>query len=186
MAHAAVTTADRHFSTERFARGGIGQAGVTAEPFSAWIDDWRMTGGAAAGDDPLSNLQVSARGPDFSYDIDLTASGPLALHGDKGYSVKSAAGQASYYYSQAFYTVTGTVAPAVRAGGGQRPGLARPRVVITTAQSRPDRLGLAVAAFRRRLQADGFSPAQPQRRRLYLRHLDRPRPARQNPMATAH
>ena len=29
FAHAAVTTPESHFSTERFARGGIGQAGVT-------------------------------------------------------------------------------------------------------------------------------------------------------------
>ena len=35
--------------------------------------------------------------------------GPLVLHGDDGYSVKSAAGQASYYYSQPFYTVEGTL-----------------------------------------------------------------------------
>lgn len=109
MAHAAVTTEDRHFSTELFARGGIGQAGVTATPFAAWIDDWRMTSRTAAGEDPLSALHVTARGIDFSYDIDLKASGPLVLHGDNGFSVKSASGQASYYYSQPFYRVTGTV-----------------------------------------------------------------------------
>ena len=42
FAHAAVTTPEAHFSTERFARGGIGQAGVTVEPFRAWIDEWRL------------------------------------------------------------------------------------------------------------------------------------------------
>ncbi|MEX3011448.1 lipocalin-like domain-containing protein [Hoeflea sp. TYP-13] len=109
MAHAAVTTASRHFSTERFARGGIGQAGVAADPFSAWIDDWQMNSGAAAGEDPLAALHVTARGPDFSYDIKLTAAGPLVLHGDDGFSVKSTSGQASYYYSQPFYTVTGKI-----------------------------------------------------------------------------
>ncbi len=109
MAHAAVTTGDRHFSTERFARGGIGQAGVSVEPFSAWIDDWQMTSRATAGADPFSALRITARGPDFSYDIDLTASGPLVKHGDNGFSVKSESGQASYYYSQPFYAVTGTI-----------------------------------------------------------------------------
>ena len=44
FAHAAVTTPEAHFSTERFARGGIGQAGVTVEPFRAWIDEWRLEG----------------------------------------------------------------------------------------------------------------------------------------------
>ncbi|WP_136660245.1 lipocalin-like domain-containing protein [Nitratireductor sp. XY-223] len=109
MAHAAVTTDNSHFSTERFARGGIGQAGVRAEPFSAWIDDWRMTSRAAPGEDPLAALEVFARGPDFTYDIALTASGPLVLHGENGFSVKSASGQASHYYSQPFYSVRGTI-----------------------------------------------------------------------------
>ena len=34
---------------------------------------------------------------------------PLILHGDGGYSVKSATGQASHYYSQPHYAVSGTV-----------------------------------------------------------------------------
>ncbi|MEM6460490.1 MAG: lipocalin-like domain-containing protein [Pseudomonadota bacterium] len=109
MAHAGLTTETRHYSAERFGRGGIGQAGVTASPFSAWIDDWQMTSRASAGDDALSALNVRARGPAFSYDINLEASGPLVFHGDNGYSVKSASGQASYYYSQPFYRVTGTI-----------------------------------------------------------------------------
>jgi predicted secreted hydrolase len=33
----------------------------------------------------------------------------LVLHGQQGYSVKSAAGQASHYYAQPFYTLTGTL-----------------------------------------------------------------------------
>ncbi len=109
MAHAGLTTKDDHYSTERFARGGIGQAGVTTAPFAAWIDDWQMVSRATAGADPLSALHITARGPDFSYDIELSASGPLVRHGKDGYSVKSASGQASYYYSQPFYSVTGTV-----------------------------------------------------------------------------
>ncbi len=44
MAHAAVTTPDAHFVAERLARGGIGQAGVTADPFDAWLDEWRLSG----------------------------------------------------------------------------------------------------------------------------------------------
>ena len=101
--HAAVTTPDAHHSTERFARGGIGQAGVTARPFEAWIDDWRMAG------DTFDDVTLRAAGPDFSYEVDLSAQGPLVFHGDAGYSVKSEAGQASYYYSQPFYDLTGTL-----------------------------------------------------------------------------
>jgi predicted secreted hydrolase len=47
MAHAALTTKDHHFSAERMARGGIGQAGVTLSPFAATIDDRKMTSRAA-------------------------------------------------------------------------------------------------------------------------------------------
>ena len=109
MGHAGLTTAKTHFSAERFGRGGVGQAGVTAQPFAAWIDDWHMTSRANPDEDALSLLDVHARGSNFAYDLTFTAQGPLVLQGDQGYSVKSGAGQASYYYSQPFYTVTGTL-----------------------------------------------------------------------------
>ena len=44
MGHAAVTRADLHRFSETFARGGVGQAGVDADPFHAWIDSWEMRG----------------------------------------------------------------------------------------------------------------------------------------------
>ena len=103
MGHAAVTTPDAHFVAERLARGGIGQAGVQAAPFSAWIDDWAMQG------QDLDRLRLTASGSDFAYDVGLVATGPLVLHGQNGYSVKSAAGQASHYYSQPFFQVSGSV-----------------------------------------------------------------------------
>lgn len=102
MGHAAVTTPDAHFVTERLARGGIGQAGVTAQPFEAWIDEWTFSG-------PDSDAILRAAGPDFAYDMTLQATGPRVLHGDVGYSVKSAGGQASYYYSQPFFDIAGTL-----------------------------------------------------------------------------
>lgn len=103
MAHAALTTAEAHYVAERLARGGTGQAGVRAEPFHAWIDEWEMTGPT------LNNVALRAGGAGFSYDLALSASKPFVFQGDEGYSVKSREGQASYYYSQPFYEVTGTV-----------------------------------------------------------------------------
>ncbi|SDX83315.1 lipocalin-like domain-containing protein [Citreimonas salinaria] len=103
FAHAAVTSEGAHLVAERFARGGIGQAGVTAEPFDAWIDDWRLWG------PDFDDLRLMATGPDFAYDLALDAQGPLIFHGDGGYSVKSEAGQASYYYSQPFFDAHGTI-----------------------------------------------------------------------------
>ena len=102
MGHAAVTTKTDHFVAERLARGGIGQAGVVADPFSAWIDDWVLDG-------DWRTLQMRATATDFSYDMALTATGPLVFHSEGGYSVKSAAGQASYYYSQPFFDISGTL-----------------------------------------------------------------------------
>jgi len=103
MGHAAATTPEHHYFAERLARGGIGQAGVTAAPFAAWIDDWRMQGA------DLDALRLTARGAEFAYDLALDAEGPLVLHGADGYSVKSADGQASHYYSQPAYRVSGTL-----------------------------------------------------------------------------
>lgn len=102
MGHAAVTTPERHYVSERLARGGIGQAGVTSAPFEAWIDDWMLRG-------DWETMRMTASGPDFAYDMALTAEGPLVFHGEDGYSVKSAAGQASYYYSQPFFAVDGVL-----------------------------------------------------------------------------
>mgnify|MGYP001163385984 CR=1 FL=1 len=109
MGHAGLTTADTHFSAERFGRGSTGQAGVSAQPFAAWIDDWQMTSTATGAQDALSALDLRARGDAFSYDLALSATGPLVFHGQAGYSVKSADGQASYYYSQPFYEVEGVL-----------------------------------------------------------------------------
>lgn len=103
FAHAAVTTPEDHFFAERFARGGTGQAGVTATPFSAWIDEWQMQGAS------FDEMTLSAAGPDFAYDVALRAEGPLVFHGANGYSVKSAQGQASYYYSQPAFAVQGVL-----------------------------------------------------------------------------
>ncbi len=108
MGHAALTTPDRHLFAEKVGRGGTGQAGVTADPFAAWIDDWQMIAPDGAAE-RLSPLHVAARGDGFSYALDLAATGPLVLNGQNGYSVKSPDGQASHYYSQPFYRVSGTL-----------------------------------------------------------------------------
>lgn len=112
MGHAAVTTPDNHHVAERLARGGVGQAGVTLggdSPFRAWIDEWQMRSVAAPGEDALDRLRLTATGGDFGYALDLVAEGPLVAHGQNGFSVKSQGGQASHYYSQPFYRVTGQI-----------------------------------------------------------------------------
>src|SRR5580704_10269332 len=107
MGHAAVTRADTHRFSETFARGGVGQAGVEAKPFLAWIDSWEMRGSDQMRDNMLAPLELEASGADFTYALRLDADRPLVLQGDAGYSKKSERGQASYYFSQPYFEVTG-------------------------------------------------------------------------------
>lgn len=111
MGHAAATSAEAHRFAETYARGGVGQAGVEAVPFLAWIDGWRMaaTGTDDAPGDALARLQLQAEGDGFAYDLALAADRPPVPQGDAGFSVKSERGQASYYYSQPAYAVSGTL-----------------------------------------------------------------------------
>src|SRR5215475_3537983 len=67
MAHAAVTRADTHRTSETFARGGVGQAGVSTEPFQAWIDSWAMRGSQQTDAKTISPLDLTASGKDFAY-----------------------------------------------------------------------------------------------------------------------
>jgi predicted secreted hydrolase len=109
MGHAAVTSADSHRYGEAFARGGVGQAGVETTPFLAWIDSWEMRGAEAMREAMLAPLDLKASGADFAYALRLDADRPLVLQGDAGYSRKSERGQASYYFSQPFFKVTGRI-----------------------------------------------------------------------------
>ncbi|AHB48937.1 iron ABC transporter permease [Hyphomicrobium nitrativorans NL23] len=108
MGHAGLTSRETHRFSEAVARGGIGQAGVSAQPFAAWIDDWTFASDSTAGDG-LASATLSATGADFSYALTLKSVRPMVLQGDNGYSVKSDHGQASYYYSQPFFDVSGRV-----------------------------------------------------------------------------
>jgi predicted secreted hydrolase len=109
MGHAAVTRADTHRFSEKLARGGVGQAGVEANPFRAWIDSWEMRGLDQMRDDAIAPLGLKASGADFDYTLRCDADRALALQGDAGYSKKSERGQASYYYSQPFFKATGRI-----------------------------------------------------------------------------
>ena len=109
MGHAAVTRADTHRYSEKFARGGVGQADVEATPFRAWIDEWEMRGGQAMREDSIAPLELNAAAADFSYTLRLDADRPLVLQGDAGYSRKSEREQASYYYSQPFFKAAGRI-----------------------------------------------------------------------------
>lgn len=109
MGHAAITSATTHHYAEKFARGGVGQAGAEATPFRAWIDSWEMRGLDAFRAQNVAPLAVAASGSDFSYALNLMADRPLVLQGEGGYSKKSERGQASYYFSQPYFTASGAI-----------------------------------------------------------------------------
>jgi len=109
MGHAAVTSADTHRYSETFARGGIGQAGVEAKPFRAWIDSWEIRGLDGMSDTAIAPLDLKASGAAFNYALRLDTDRRLVLQGDAGYSRKSERGQASYYYSQPYFKAAGRI-----------------------------------------------------------------------------
>jgi predicted secreted hydrolase len=107
MAHAALSTPEGHFYDERFARGGIKQAGVEHQigRWQAWHDDWIWQ---SFSEQMLpASLNFKLKG--FEVELDLEVTGPLVLQGQSGFSLKSDQGQASYYYSQPFISITGRV-----------------------------------------------------------------------------
>jgi len=107
MAHMAITTPTGHLSFQRYARGGdaidTSRAGVTAEPFAAWLDDWELR---STGDGWLP-LEVGARQDDNAMHLQLRATAPLVLQGEAGFSAKHADGDGSFYYSQPFLKASG-------------------------------------------------------------------------------
>ena len=117
MAHMAITHPDGHVAFQRYARGGghggprgdsheaLEQAGATAAPFAAWLDDWRLASSGAG----WLPLELRARQDDFGMALQLEATGPMVLQGDAGFSQKHAGGGGSYYYSQPFLEATGTL-----------------------------------------------------------------------------
>ena len=109
MAHAAITTPDKHFFAQRFSRGGIDQAGVNqltgSNGFDAWIDDWRWQSAS----DTLFPSTLDFNVGEHKVSLELNSKDDWVLNGDAGFSQKSAQGQASYYYSQPNITVKGTV-----------------------------------------------------------------------------
>jgi len=111
MAHMALTTPGGHFASQRYARGGdhegLAQAGVTSEPFEAWLDDWRLQSVEGAENARWLPLEAYARQNGYGLDLRLDSDRPLVLQGDAGFSRKHADGGGSYYYSQPFLHAQG-------------------------------------------------------------------------------
>ncbi|CZF85926.1 lipocalin-like domain-containing protein [Grimontia marina] len=106
MAHAVLTSKDGVYASERFSRGGIGQAGVTDNPFNVWLDNWQWRG---TNKKPFpAKLQASDK--DFSFTLSMSQTLPEILQGENGYSRKHAEKDvASYYFSVPAVSLDGTL-----------------------------------------------------------------------------
>lgn len=108
MAHFALTDVDGEtfYSSERFARGAVGLAGVESDPFRVWVEDWQ----ARAEGDALFPLHLSAHTAEVTLELRLEAQKPPVLQGDRGLSRKGKSpGAASYYYSYSRLSAAGAV-----------------------------------------------------------------------------
>jgi predicted secreted hydrolase len=117
MAHFAISAPDGHRSFQRYARGGdhggLRQAGAQAQPFAAWLDDWRLE---STGESWLP-LRLFAAQDGVEADLVLDSDRPLVLQGEAGFSQKHPAGGGSFYYSQPWLGVSGVL----RVGGERIP-----------------------------------------------------------------
>lgn len=109
FAHFAITdvTAGEHRYSERFSRGAPTLAGAAGEPFSVWLESWRVDSL-----DPEGNtVRLQADQDEMQLDLTLRASKPITLHGDHGLSLKGEEpGNASYYLSYTRMETRGTIA----------------------------------------------------------------------------
>lgn len=99
MAHFALTdpARGRFHAFDRFARGAVGLAGATSEPYRVWTADWEL---AAVDSGSVFPLRIRAADGDVALDLVLEPRRGPVLQGDRGLDAKGAEpGNASYYYS---------------------------------------------------------------------------------------
>jgi len=111
FAHAAVTDAQarrlRH--DQRIARAGFGIAEASTADTDVKLRDWSLVR-IAAGDGHRYRAVVDAASAGFAFDLDFTATQPVLLQGDAGYSRKGPQPQqASMYLSEPQLAVGGSL-----------------------------------------------------------------------------
>jgi predicted secreted hydrolase len=92
---------------ERFERGAQGLAGARAQPFAAWVGDWRAESADGTGTFPM-HLVAGTGGT--AIDLVVDPRKPVVLQGDRGLSQKGPEpGNASFYYSLTRLDARGSV-----------------------------------------------------------------------------
>lgn len=110
MGHASLHSNNQHWFNEKFASGGSDRAGVHQAPLNYFIDNWYWQS-----EDEMrfpSTVFADIALPDkrAKVSLSLESDAEFVLHGDKGYSIKTAdQSHASHYYSQPFIKAQGTL-----------------------------------------------------------------------------
>jgi predicted secreted hydrolase len=95
---------------QRSAREGFGLAWAKTGTTEVKLEDWRMRRNADG------RYQVSVRGGELAFELQLAPTQPMLLQGDAGFSRKGPKPEhASYYYSEPHLKVTGAVTRAGKA-----------------------------------------------------------------------
>lgn len=112
VAHFAITDVPggEFHAAERYARGALGLAGATAEPFRVWVEDWWLKE-FPSGDPARETLWLLHAATEAAgITLTLEPLKPPVLNGVDGLSRKSAEpGNASYYYSIPRLSTRGTL-----------------------------------------------------------------------------
>ncbi|GAC21968.1 lipocalin-like domain-containing protein [Paraglaciecola arctica] len=105
MGHVALRDGKQAWFEERFARGGVGNAGISTEPFNAFIDDWQWLAQSSKLFPSTLEFTIDSQ---IKVNLDLATDRPFVKHGELGFSRKLRdSNQASYYYSQPHIQVSG-------------------------------------------------------------------------------
>ena len=108
MAHFALSDVEdkKFYHHEKISRVAFNLAGMEAQPFRVWIDNWF----AAGQTDSIWPIKLHAVKDDIEIEVSLAPTKPVVLQGDRGLSRKSnEAGNASYYYSYTHLQTHGTL-----------------------------------------------------------------------------
>jgi predicted secreted hydrolase len=105
MGHVGLRDGKQAWFEERFARGGVGNAGISTAPFNAFIDDWQWLSQSSNMFPSTLEFTIDTQ---IKVNLDFTADKPFLKHGEQGFSRKLRnSEQASYYYSQPHIQVSG-------------------------------------------------------------------------------
>jgi predicted secreted hydrolase len=109
MGHVGLRDGKQAWFEERFARGGVGNAGVSTKastaPFNAFIDNWQWLSKSSKMFPSTLEFSIDTQ---IKVNLDFTTNKPFVKHGEQGFSRKLRdSEQASYYYSQPHIQVSG-------------------------------------------------------------------------------